>query len=96
MASRYAPIRIDLSGVDTPIDGILRVTQRIGAIDQNPDVVTVDLVHGTLDNGTYAGTIPIFDPLNPIDVAVLSSDGRLIVEQSTNVRLFQRTARSLL
>jgi len=93
MASRYAPIRIDLSGVDTPIDGILRVTQRIGAIDQNPDVVTVDLVHGTLDNGTYAGTIPIFDPLNPIDVAVLSSDGRLIVEQSTNVRLFQRTAR---
>lgn len=93
MASRYAPIRIELSRVDSPIDGILRITQRIGAIDQDPDVVTVDLVDGTLENATYTGTIPIFDPLNPIDVAVLSSDGRVIVEQSTNVRLFQRTAR---
>lgn len=93
MASRYAPIRIDVAGLDSPTNGILRITQRIGALDQDPDIVSVDLVTGTLENGTYTGTLPIFDPLNAIDVTVLSADARVIVEQSTNVRLFQRTAR---
>ena len=93
LASRYAPIRVDLSGLDAEIDGVLRVTQHIGPPDQSPEAVTVDLVEGLLENGTYTGTIPIFDPLNPIDVAVLTPTGRVLAEQSTNVRLFQRTAR---
>jgi hypothetical protein len=93
VASQYAPVRVDVTEMASPVEGILRITQRIGALDADPEVVTVDLYEGALRNGTYHGTVPIYDPLNPIEVTLLSSSGQVLAEQSVNIRLFQRTSR---
>lgn len=93
VSSMYAPIRIQLSDFDDSVEGILRVTQRIGELDAEPSVVVVDLYRGPLSNGNITGTIPIFDPLNPIEVAAMTETGEVLAESSLNLRLFQRTAR---
>lgn len=92
VASHYAPVRIELSGFDEPFQGRVVLTQRIGALDRSPDVVTVVLAEGRIANGLLTGTVPIYDPLNPIDVAVLPSEGEPLIERSINLRLFQRVA----
>lgn len=93
IASNFAPVRIDLSGFARPVEGILQITQQIGAPDAEPEDVVIEFHRGILENGTLTGSIPIFDPLNPIEVVAMDSNGIVLAARSINLRLFQRTAR---
>ncbi|MGB2982516.1 MAG: hypothetical protein WBC63_01485 [Candidatus Bipolaricaulia bacterium] len=87
----HAPIRVTVSGLDAPRPGSLRVVQRLGILSDLPSTVTIDLTEGDVSDGIYESAIPVYDPLNPIDVHLIDPDGTIIASQQLNFRLFMRS-----
>jgi len=88
----YAPTRITVSGLEEAISGTLRVVQYAGALSEEPAEIAIDLSTGSVENATYEASIPIYDPLNPVDIQLLQADGTPLVVQQLNFRLFMRSA----
>ena len=87
----YAPIRVEIAGLDDGTHGEIRVDQQLGNPAERPAQITHAIVHGALADGVYESTIPIYDPLNPLEVSVISG-GRTLVSSTINVRMNRRTS----
>jgi len=88
----YAPVRITVSGLEETIAGSLRIVQYVGVLSEDPAEVTIELTSGTIENQTYETSIPIYDPLNPIEIVLRDGAGATLVAQELNFRLFMRSA----
>jgi len=87
----YAPIRVEIAGLDEGTRGEIRVDQQLGNPAERPAQITHVIVEGTLADGVYESTIPIYDPLNPVEVSVVSG-GQALVSATINVRMNRRTS----
>jgi len=88
----YVPIRVDLSGLRESVDGTIIVRQQIGNPIQDPDEIEHVLARELLTNRVYESTIPIYDPLNPLELSVVDGDGTILAEATVHVRMNRRTA----
>jgi len=91
VAREYAPAYVTLTGLPAGFNGTVRVIQHIGTLSEDPDVVINDIASGELENGQLVGTIPVYDPLNPVAVQLLNAAGETVAQEELNLRLFTRT-----
>jgi hypothetical protein len=88
----YAPVRVEVSQLDHPIQGSLTLRQLIGNPAERPDIVEHDLRTGEVANGIYEATIPIYDPLNAAEVVLRDAAGEALGLTKVNLRLHRRIA----
>ncbi len=92
VARLNAPVRVTVSGLEETISGSLRIVQYVGILSESSEEVSIELTSGTVDAATYESSIPIYDPLNPVDVILTDSNGHVLAAQQLNFRLFTRSA----
>lgn len=83
----YAPIRVEVGGLVSPVDGALLVRQTTGLPGDRHAEVTHILAEGTIENGIVTATIPIVEPLNPLAVELHARDGRTLAVTEKGLRL---------
>jgi len=83
---RYAPIRVRIRGYDERTPARLLVVQTLGSEWRDTSIVRQDLGIGVTADGIYEATLPVYEPLNPIDVFLVAEDGRVLAETSLQLR----------
>jgi len=83
---RYAPIRVRIRGYAERAPARLLVAQTLGSEWRDTSIVRQDLGISVTADGTYEATLPVYEPLNPIDVSLVAEDGRILAETSLQLR----------
>ena len=89
----YAPIWVEVSGLDEATDGSIVVRQKIGNPAEDPADIEHVLIRDSLSDGIYEATVPVYDPLNPLEVSLAAEDGSVLARSIVNVRMNRRTSR---
>ncbi len=87
---QFAPVRVEVAGLLGPVQGRLVVLEDAGQDMRSPQTLSYELAAGTIHDGVYEATLPIYDPVLPLEARLLDSDGRVLAAESKNVRLFAR------
>ncbi len=83
---RYAPLRVRVHGYDGAGDAQVVVTQQLGNEWRDTATVRQELDLVVASDGSYTTVLPIYEPLNPISVALIDEAGRTVAETSVNLR----------
>jgi len=86
----YSPVRVTLSAVEDGTEGAIVVSQLTGDVFSDQETMTAVIYRGTLEDRTYEATIPIFEPLNPLEVSVEDTAGHVLRAVTLNPRLMRR------
>jgi len=89
----YAPIWVHVSGLDEATEGSIIVRQKIGNPAEDPADIEHVLMRDSLSDGIYEATVPVYDPLNPLEVSLVAADGSSLARSTVNVRMNRRTSR---
>ncbi len=84
---RYAPLRLRVRGFDRGGSARAVVTQRLGNEWRDTATVRQELDFVVSSDGSYTSTVPIYEPLNPIEVALIDEAGRPLAETTLDLRL---------
>lgn len=87
MRHRFAPFRIQVTGLAESIEGKLVVTQTRGVPGTRQAPISHTIETGVLSNGIYDATLPLAEPLNPITVELISHDGTILAAHQHSARL---------
>lgn len=87
MRHRFAPLLINLSGLSEPMEGTLVVRQTKGVPGSTQAPISHTIAEGVLSNGDYEVTLPIVEPLNPITVELVDSEGSIVAGYAYSARL---------
>ncbi|MEN6368446.1 MAG: hypothetical protein ABFD77_01970 [Thermotogota bacterium] len=87
---RYAPVRVEVAGLATPVEGSIVVKQYVGSDPSNPTPLTHEIARGQLDNGVYQAALPAYDLLLPAVIQLLGPNGEVIASTTENVRQASR------
>ncbi len=86
VSERFAPVRIRVEGYDSPTAATLLIIQSLGNPWRGAATVRQQPTLAVAIDGVYHTTIPIYDPLNPIRIALVDSNGATLAEQEVNLR----------
>ncbi|MCK5584565.1 hypothetical protein KAJ02_00665, partial [Candidatus Bipolaricaulota bacterium] len=89
---RYAPILIEVHDYRTVGSSRLRITQLAGNAWRGEATLQQELSYSIQSNGQYAAVIPIYDPVNPIVVELLSSTNSVLATKTIDLRGTMRPA----
>jgi hypothetical protein len=84
---RYAPLRLRIRGYDGGESARVVVTQRLGNEWRDTATVRQELEFAVTSDGSYTSTVPIYEPLNPIEVALVDEIGRTVAETALDLQL---------
>lgn len=87
MRNRFAPFRIQVSGLPEPIEGSLVVTQTRGIPGARQAPISHTIERGVLSNGTYEASLPLAEPLNPITIELINREGTVLTAYQHSARL---------
>jgi len=83
---RFAPIRVSVSGYREPAPSTLVVRQPIGNEWRGTASVSHALDLAIQGDGLYETTLPVYDPINPIQIALVAESGTLLAETELDLR----------
>jgi len=82
----YAPILIEVHDYRAAESSYLRIIQRAGNAWRGEATLQQDLDYAIQSSGRYEAVIPIYDPLNPIAVELVSSTGEVLARETVDLR----------
>jgi hypothetical protein len=85
-AGHYAPVVVTVSGYTGSDTGLLRVRQKVGNAWRGEAEMQMTLSQPVQTNGDYEGVIPIYDPVNPIVVELVTSAGSVLASEGVDLR----------
>ena len=86
LPERYAPVRIRVRDYDRTAAATILVTQTLGSPWRGTATVLQEPALNIGTDGVYHTTIPLYDPLNPILVSLIDSQGATLAEQEVDLR----------
>jgi hypothetical protein len=90
LPERYAPVRIRVYNYDGTAAARILVTQTLGSPWRGTATVLQEPTLNIATAGVYHTTIPLYDPLNPILVALIDGEGSTLAEQELDLRSTRR------
>ncbi|MBU1048576.1 hypothetical protein KKG90_00995 [Candidatus Bipolaricaulota bacterium] len=84
--SHYAPIRIEVINYQETGPSRLRITQLAGNEWRGEATLQQELGYVVQSSGQYHAVIPIYDPVNPIVVELLSSQDVVLAQRTVDCR----------
>jgi len=92
MPDRYAPILIDVHDYQAAEPGRLRITQIAGNEWRGEATLQQELGYAIQSSGRYETVIPVYDPVNPITVELLSPTDTVLASTILNQKSTMRPA----
>jgi len=89
---RFAPARLAITGLPTPMSGTLVAEQQVGNAWKGSALIRLELDTGPLQDGTVELTLPIHDTLNPLSLFLYDSAGDLVAGDEIDLRTQRRIA----
>ena len=89
---RFAPVRLAITGLPTPISGTLVAEQQVGNAWKGSALVRLELDAGPFQDGIVDLTLPIHDTLNPLSLFLYDTDGSLVASDEIDLRTQRRIA----
>lgn len=83
---RYAPIRIEVRNYHDIDAGRLHIVQPVGNEWRGEATMQQELGFAIQSSGVYESVIPIYDPVNPIIVELLSSADTVLASETIDLR----------
>jgi len=83
---RYAPARIRVLDYENATSAKLRITQTLGTPWRGTSTVLQEPPLDIASDGVYHTTVPVYDPLNPLSVALIDAKGSVLAEQLIDLR----------
>ncbi len=83
---RYAPVQVEIRGLEGPASGSVRIRQYVGEDPGNPKVLSVEIYRGPIENRVYEATIPMYDPVLPLVAQVLDDAGLVLATAQQELR----------
>ena len=83
---RYAPLRVEVTGLSAPVEGRILVKQFAGADPSNPVTISHEIARGRIENGTYEAALPAYDLVLPVLVQVLGPSDEVLASATKSVR----------
>jgi len=90
LRKQFAPVRVEVAGLSDALFGQLIVIQDTGTDILNLRSIRYELANGRIVDGVYEGTLPLYDPIYPVEVRLVDANGHEIASESKNVRLAAR------
>lgn len=85
-SNRYAPIRIEVHDYQSVGASRLRITQLAGNAWRGEATLQQELDYAIQSSGRYEAVIPIYDPVNPIIVELLSATDAIVATETVDLR----------
>jgi len=87
---RYAPLHVRIGGVEDGTKAHLVVTQTLGNEWRDTSTVRQQLGLTIASDGRFETTVPLYEPLNPVSLALISDDGTILAETTALLRATRR------
>lgn len=86
----YAPIQIDVHNYQEVETGRLRIVQLAGNEWRGEATLQQELDYAIQSSGRYEAVIPIYDPVNPIIIQLLSATNTVLATRTVDLRATMR------
>jgi hypothetical protein len=86
LPDRFAPVRITLSGIETPFPGSIVVLQRIGTAWRGEAPSLTQSAYPVLTDGVYDLLVPIYDGTSPLLVSLCNEEGTVVATREIDLR----------
>lgn len=84
--AKPTPVKIRIGGIQSPFDGSITFTQKVGNPWRGEAVSKVEFSFLELTDGAYERIIPIYDFIHPLKVKLADKDGKVLISKEIDLR----------